>query len=85
MIRGYLDVRALAISQGPHSPQRSVEFMEGMASVTIASAGISLVLVEVLDFGVIIVVMSSWVIQKVKEQNRKALVNKVDKEFGAGT
>jgi hypothetical protein len=65
--------------------ERLAELYRGIGSVAIASAGLSLLVIELMSLGGSIMVMGAWIIEKVREQQRKELADKIDQTFGKGT
>ena len=60
-------------------------FLTQLAPVAVGAAGLSLFVIEILDIGVSIMVLSEWLKDKKREWDQKNFEERIDKEYGPGT
>ena len=87
----FMTIGALGVLEAPPPEGKSVLevshlLLAAMAPITIASAGLTILIIELsVQIGEPIVVMGSWIAQKLRELQQKEFASKVDKKFGKGT
>ena len=80
-----IGIVGIGLPQENYSPAAIAGFLIALSPIVIASAGLTLFVIEILDIGVLLMVLSSWLIEKKREWEQKQLEERVDKEFGEGT